>query len=216
MTGIVRRAIRTSVSKAWKRVRSDVPKLGKNGDALRSAFLNAPAATPILGLVSPGYGILSRRSARAARWIGSLLCLWPAWSAPSAAAAEAVGWRTDGSGEYLDADPPVRWSVAENVVWKTPLPSWSNATPVRVGERIFICSEPNVLLCLNAATGEIQWRRASDYLDAMAPDEAGRMRELAARMDIAGAQRQLRNLRGKIGRLDAELRQKTAVGVFDQ
>jgi hypothetical protein len=48
-----------------------------------------------------------------------------------------VGWRTDGTGRYPDAQPPTEWSAQSNVVWKTPLPKPSNATPILVGDRLF-------------------------------------------------------------------------------
>ncbi len=35
---------------------------------------------------------------------------------------------------------PMNWSMTENIVWKTPLPSWSAATPIIWGDRIFITS----------------------------------------------------------------------------
>ena len=35
---------------------------------------------------------------------------------------------------------PMNWSTTGNVVWKTPLPSWSAATPIIWGDRIFITS----------------------------------------------------------------------------
>ncbi len=35
---------------------------------------------------------------------------------------------------------PMKWSSTENIVWKTPLPSWSAATPIIWGDRIFITS----------------------------------------------------------------------------
>ena len=42
-------------------------------------------------------------------------------SSPSAGET-TVGWRTDGTGRYPDAAPPLRWSKTENVVWKVALP----------------------------------------------------------------------------------------------
>jgi outer membrane protein assembly factor BamB len=36
------------------------------------------------------------------------------------------------------ADPPVRWSVGENVVWKTSLPGRGLSTPIVWGDRIFL------------------------------------------------------------------------------
>ena len=38
---------------------------------------------------------------------------------------------------------PTKWSSTENIVWKTPLPSWSAATPIIWGDRIFITSPSN-------------------------------------------------------------------------
>lgn len=35
---------------------------------------------------------------------------------------------------------PMNWSLTENIVWKTELPSWSAATPIIWGDRIFITS----------------------------------------------------------------------------
>ncbi len=35
---------------------------------------------------------------------------------------------------------PTKWSSTENIVWKIPLPSWSAATPIIWGDRIFITS----------------------------------------------------------------------------
>jgi outer membrane protein assembly factor BamB len=35
---------------------------------------------------------------------------------------------------------PMKWSLTENIVWKKPLPSWSAATPIIWGDRIFITS----------------------------------------------------------------------------
>ena len=62
--------------------------------------------------------------------------------------AGTVGWRMDGSGRYPDATLPATWSVTDHVLWATSLPAWSNASPVLVGERIFVCAEPSTLLCL--------------------------------------------------------------------
>ena len=61
------------------------------------------------------------------------------------AEAGETGWRTDGTGRYPDAKPPVTFAPGENVVWATPLPSWSNASPVLVEDRIFVCAEPDTL-----------------------------------------------------------------------
>src|SRR5262245_36532712 len=51
---------------------------------------------------------------------------WPAWRGPQA------------SGVSTDRNLPVKWSVTENVRWKTPLPEPGNSTPIIWGNRIFI------------------------------------------------------------------------------
>ncbi|HZZ82372.1 MAG TPA: PQQ-binding-like beta-propeller repeat protein [Gemmataceae bacterium] len=82
-------------------------------------------------------------------------------SAGTAVAQESIGWRTDGTGRYPKADPPIHWGVDKNVVWKTKMPSFSVATPVIVGDKIFTCSEPTWLLCVNKADGKILWEKKS-------------------------------------------------------
>jgi len=77
------------------------------------------------------------------------------------AAAGDVGWRVDGTGRAPDTEPPTAFSPTENVVWKTPLPAWSNASPTIVGDRIFVCAEPDILLALDKTTGKILWQAAS-------------------------------------------------------
>jgi len=122
---------------------------------------------------------------------------------------EIVGWRTDWTGKYPDADPPTSWSAAENVIWKTPMPAWGNATPVLVGDRIFVCAEPTTLVCVDAKTGAILWQAGTTYFDALPPEESARLRKLADAIDVDKTHRSLRSVRGKISRLDNQLKQKT-------
>ena len=76
------------------------------------------------------------------------------------ATAETLGWRMDGDGRFPDTQPPVSWSATENVVWKTEMPSWSNASPVLLEEQslIFVLSEPDEILAVDAKSGEIRWQ----------------------------------------------------------
>jgi outer membrane protein assembly factor BamB len=78
---------------------------------------------------------------------------------------EPIGWRTDGTGSYPRARPPLEWSSEKNVVWKTPMPGASNSIPVLLGQRIFICAEPCTLLCLHRDDGRILWKKTSSYDD---------------------------------------------------
>lgn len=107
----------------------------------------------------------------------------------------SIGWRTDGTGKYPDAVPPVEWSAQTNVVWKTPMPSWSNATPIIVGERIFVCSEKADLLCVRASDGEILWQRSNDYAQLVPPEQAEEVRQEVAKAD--GISEQINDLKRK-------------------
>jgi outer membrane protein assembly factor BamB len=85
---------------------------------------------------------------------------------PAMAAADApFGWRGDGTGVFAEADPPVTWSPEEQVVWRTALPRWSNASPAIGGDRIFVCGEPDTLICLSLADGNILWQRETTWAD---------------------------------------------------
>jgi outer membrane protein assembly factor BamB len=87
----------------------------------------------------------------------SILCTIALLS--QAGAGESVGWRTDGTGMYPAAKPVLTWGADKNVLWKTPLPSWSNATPVIVGNKLFVCAEPATLVCVDKNEGTILWKQ---------------------------------------------------------
>ncbi len=53
---------------------------------------------------------------------------WPHWRGP----------HHNGISDAINL--PMKWSATENIVWKIPLPSWSAATPIIWGDRIFITS----------------------------------------------------------------------------
>ena len=53
---------------------------------------------------------------------------WPQWRGP----------HQNGICESIDL--PVEWSLEENIMWKIPLPSWSAATPIIWGDRVFVLS----------------------------------------------------------------------------
>ncbi len=94
-----------------------------------------------------------------------------------------AGWRTDGTGRYPAARPPLSWSPTENVVWKHPLAAWSNATPVLHRGLVFTLEEPSTLVCLEQATGEERWRAEvpfQEFGDAAPAALARKERELGA------------------------------------
>lgn len=94
-----------------------------------------------------------------------------------------LGWRTDGTGSYPAAQPPLKWSVKENVLWSVPTPARSNATPVLVDGKVLICAEPSTLLCLDAATGKTLWQHDAVVEDQRTPEEKAKDAELQAKAD---------------------------------
>jgi outer membrane protein assembly factor BamB len=88
-----------------------------------------------------------------------------------ALAATTIGWRTDGSGSYPKAQPPLEWSATKNVVWSTPMPGYGVSHPVLLGKRLFICSEPATLLCLNREDGKVLWQKTCSYSELEIPPE---------------------------------------------
>lgn len=115
----------------------------------------------------------------------------------AAVAAPVVGWRTDGTGRYANATPPPTWGPTTNVIWSTALPSWSNATPTLVGDRIFVCSEPATLVCLSAQDGSILWQKTNDFASVAKPEEVE---------GLSADQKQGNVLRGQMGQAQGALR----------
>jgi outer membrane protein assembly factor BamB len=76
------------------------------------------------------------------------------------------GWRNNGSGRCdSGAAAPTEWGPEKNIRWKTKLPHRSNASPILVDGRLYVCAEPDDLLCVAADTGRILWQQATTYLD---------------------------------------------------
>jgi len=103
------------------------------------------------------------------------------------AAGEGIGWRTDGSGRYPNAQPPLEWSPTTNVVWCTPMPGYGVSHPVPLGPRVFICSEPGTLLCLHRDDGKIMWQKTCSYAELeIEPDVRERLPGELAQMAELG------------------------------
>ena len=94
------------------------------------------------------------------------------------AGGPAVGWRGDGTGRFPDARPATTWDLKRgtNVQWRTPMPSWTNASPIVVGDLIFTTSEPDLLVCVRAGDGAVLWQRDSGWLDLRPGRDADRLR----------------------------------------
>jgi len=95
-----------------------------------------------------------------------------------ALAGMTIGWRTDGSGYYPKAQPPLEWSPTKNVVWCTPMPGYGVSHPVPLGQRLFICSEPATLLCLDKGSGKVLWQQTCSYSEIEVPPDLRKQYEM--------------------------------------
>lgn len=92
---------------------------------------------------------------------------------------QPVGWRGDGTGRYPAANPPTTWSrtrsgagyETKGILWATPLPDRSAASPIIVGKRIFVTSENTDLVCLDKETGRILWIRSNPEFEGLSDEE---------------------------------------------
>lgn len=97
-----------------------------------------------------------------------------------ALAGPPVGWRGDGTGRYPGAQPITQWSDPQNVIWKTPLPAWSGASPVLAGGRVFVTCEPTTLVCCDADDGRVLLQQTNTYADAHAGEPDAKAKALLA------------------------------------
>jgi outer membrane protein assembly factor BamB len=78
---------------------------------------------------------------------------WPQWRGPRL------------NGVSAEKSVPLKWSTAENITWKLPMPSRSGATPIIWGNQIFlnVATEMTTgeleLWSVDRDNGEVQWKR---------------------------------------------------------
>ena len=114
-------------------------------------------------------------------WGQELLPLGHALFLPSA--TRPVGFRGDNTGCFTAATPVSSWvdeygtKLGKNVIWKTPMPCWTNSSPIVVGNKVFTNSEPDMLICTDAETGKILWQKQVDHLILWPEAEAKQARE---------------------------------------
>lgn len=77
---------------------------------------------------------------------------WPQWRGPFL------------NGSTTETGLPTTFSETENVLWKTPLPGGSGATPVIWNKHIFVSSTDEqtkklTAMCFDAATGKLLWQK---------------------------------------------------------
>lgn len=85
------------------------------------------------------------------------------------AAPPGVSFRNGGSAVFADAVVPAAWDP--KTCWQADVPSWSNSSPVVLGDLVCTLSEPTTLSCHDRATGRERWRATNDYVDTLQGDE---------------------------------------------
>jgi outer membrane protein assembly factor BamB len=80
-------------------------------------------------------------------------------------------------------DLPTIAYESKNILWMTELPQRSNATPIVVGDRLFVMAEPDELLCLDKRTGKVLWSAANNYYELLSPAERATNRAFAEKID---------------------------------
>lgn len=84
--------------------------------------------------------------------------------------------------------------VSENIRWMTKMPATSHASPIVVGDRVFVQSERTDLICLDSRTGKIIWLRPNTYFEGLNPEDRKQLQtsNSAAFSQIEQANTQLR------------------------
>ncbi|MFB3891831.1 MAG: PQQ-binding-like beta-propeller repeat protein [Phycisphaerae bacterium] len=55
----------------------------------------------------------------------------------------------------------------KNILWDTPLPDHSHGAPIVVGDKVFVTSEPDEMICVDKNTGKVLWSATNTYWDAI-------------------------------------------------
>ncbi len=124
------------------------------------------------------------------------------------------GRRGDWTARFPDADPPLAWEIhsGTNVLWRTPMPSYSAANPIVVGDKVFTNCEPHTLYCLDKNTGEILWKRDSHIVEFAPEEERARLIKAWNAGYEAGNSRDRRELTNQLAELENELRELDEAG----
>ncbi|MEZ6144438.1 MAG: PQQ-binding-like beta-propeller repeat protein [Planctomycetaceae bacterium] len=84
---------------------------------------------------------------------------WPWWRGPTRDGIAPAGQH-----------PPTNWSSSESVLWKTPVPGKGHASPIVVGDRVYLptadeAEQTQSVLCFDRQSGEPVGRRWCTTVD---------------------------------------------------
>ncbi len=84
---------------------------------------------------------------------------WPRWRGP------------DGTGQSREKNLPLKWSVTDNVKWKTVLPGPGMSSPIVWRDRVFLTQSLDrdghrrALMCIDRKDGKLLWQKVTEYPD---------------------------------------------------
>jgi outer membrane protein assembly factor BamB len=95
-------------------------------------------------------------------------------TASGALAANWPAWRYDGSGIAPEKSAPTKWSKAENVRWRTPLPGPGNSSPIVWEDKVFITQAEGAkrsVMAFERKGGKLLWQQGTSYTQKDASHE---------------------------------------------
>jgi outer membrane protein assembly factor BamB len=90
----------------------------------------------------------------------AFFCLLSAVSGSEKEAFVPVGWLRDGTATYPDAKPTLEWDSRKNILWRLPV-GGAYSSPIIAGSDVIVTSEPDLVICLDLASGKERWRTAT-------------------------------------------------------
>ncbi|MCL2641759.1 MAG: PQQ-binding-like beta-propeller repeat protein, partial [Phycisphaerales bacterium] len=77
---------------------------------------------------------------------------------------------------------------SKNVKWATQMPNWAITAPIVVGDKIFVTSEPDELVCIDKNSGKILWRCAHPIPEVISAEERAKNPEIFLQIDPLSAE----------------------------
>jgi outer membrane protein assembly factor BamB len=107
---------------------------------------------------------MPQRNMKAISFLAWGAIAWLTFGAPAGQAANWPQWRGPFlNGSTTETNLPDSWSKTENVLWSTPLPGPSHATPIVWDDAVFVSSpdpDGNLnLVCLDRKSGQARWQK---------------------------------------------------------
>jgi outer membrane protein assembly factor BamB len=94
-----------------------------------------------------------------------ILVVLPAWASVGRSAEIWVSFHNAGSASVNSRHLPLHWAPGKGICWNVDLPGYGQSAPVVWHDQVFVTAvegdrkESNIVIALNAATGEEVWRR---------------------------------------------------------